>query len=317
MLQLGLLTPRQYSSATKKRRMAGSGVAFTLLRTSDPPTQEETLRFEEISYGLRTSNGTTRMTYRNRMPDVNQTALRLIREFYQPDCKIAIQDRAASTCLTSAEWAKQLLIDYPNAEFEASDALLSLFMVCLSGGGTFIVEPNGLPLQYIEPPFAVCLSPREPFRYLLNHLVVVRARRKFRNLALPKELCGFSDNGTGYQIQEIPCVHPEALVLSKHDHRFAIRVRSIFEVTSRVDVLRTMNILNFEYFAADQITNAISAAFQSVNEGGLWIVGRTLKENGKNHVTFFRRTRKNWQILDRIGNGSEIEKLVAANNEHK
>jgi hypothetical protein len=313
MLQLGLLTPRQYSLATKKRRMAGSGVAFTLLQTSDPPTQEEVLRFEEISYGLRTSNGTTRMTFRNRMPDVNQMALSLIRASYQSEAEIVVQDRAASTCLTSTEWAKQLLIDYPRVQFEASDTLLNLFVVSLEDGGTFIVEPNGQPLQYIESPFAVCLSPREPLRYLLNHLVVLRGRKRFRSLALREKLFDLCDKKKEYGIGKISCVHPEALALSENDPRFTVRVRSIFEATPGVDVLRTMNILNFEYFSTQHIINGISAAFHSVRPGGLWVVGRTLKENGKNHATFFRRKEENWEILDRIGSGSEIEKLVTDN----
>ena len=134
MLQFGLLTPNQYARATKQRRLAGSGVAFTLLETSDPPTKEEVLRFEEISYTLRTSNGTTRMTFRHRMPDVDEVALRLIRQSYRPDAELIVQDRAASTCLTSTEWAEQLLPVFPRIQFEASDTLLYLFRISASGG---------------------------------------------------------------------------------------------------------------------------------------------------------------------------------------
>ncbi|MGB2635573.1 MAG: hypothetical protein WAM58_16710 [Candidatus Acidiferrum sp.] len=311
MLQFGILTSEQYARATMKRRMAGSGVAFTLLETSDPPTQDEVQRFEEISYSLRTSNGTTRMTFRNRMPDVNEVALKLIRGSYRPYAELIVQDRAASTCLTSTEWARQLLSAYPKTQFEASDALLHLLRISVAGGQTFIVEPGGQPLQYIASPFAVCLCPREPLRYLLNHLVLVRARKMFRSLALPKNL-SVSQGNKEYRIGEISCVHPEAGVLSKNDPRFTIRTRSVFDRSPGVDVVRTMNILNLAYFPTEQLIDGIQAAFQSVKPGGLWIVGRTHEEDSKNHVTFFRRTDKGWQVLERIGNGSEIEMLVTA-----
>jgi hypothetical protein len=71
-----------------------------------------------------------------------------------------------------------------------------------------------------------------------------------------------------------------------------------------------MNILNMAYFSRTCLLDGIHAAFESVKPGGLWIVGRTLEENLTNHVTVFRRTAEKWEVLDRIGNGSEIEELV-------
>lgn len=314
MLQFGLLTPNQYALATKKRRLAGSGVAFTLLQTSDPPTKEEILRFEEISFSLRTSNGTTRMTFRHRMPDVDEVALHLIRQCHQSDGELIVQDRAASTCLTSTEWAEQLLPAYPKIQFEASDSLLYLLRVSMSGGRTYILEPSGQPLQYIESPFVVCLCPREPLRFPLNHLVAARAKRTFRRLSLPQNLSA-SVMTSEYRIDRISCVHPEALSLTRRDPRFTIRMRSVFERTPGVDVLRTMNILNRAYFNTHQLTDGIDAAFHSVKPGGMWIVGRTHEEDAMNHVTFFQRTDRGWEVLERIGNGSEIEKLVTGEAE--
>jgi len=309
MVQFGLLTPEQYSRASKKRRMMGSGVAFTLLETSDPPTAGEIQRFEEISYSLRTSNGTTRMTFRKRMPDVDELTLRLLRQSHSDDTALVVQDRAASNCLTSAEWARQLLPSYPKAQFEASDALLYFVRIALANGETYILEPSGQPLQYIKSPFALCLCPREPLRFPLNQVVAALAKRKFRKLSLPRELPAITENAN-YRIDRISCVHPEARALSNEDSRFVIRVRSVFDRTPGVDVLRTMNILNLVYFQTGQLLGAVQASFETLKEGGLWILGRTHETDAKNHVTFFRRTTRGWEILDRIGRGSEIENLV-------
>lgn len=314
MLQFGILTSSQYARATTRRRLSGSGVSLSLLEVGDRPTKEEILRFEEISYGLHTSNGTTRMTFRHRMPDVDEAALRLLRQSYRSDAALIVQDRAASTCLTSTEWAERLFSAFPRTEFEASDTLLYLLRISLPNGPSYIVEPSGQPLQCIDSPFAVSLCPREPYRYPVNHLIAARAKWRFRRLALPDKLTD-SAGSSVYRIDKISCVHPEANSLNKRDARFTIRRRSVFERTSGLDVLRTMNILNLAYFSIQQLIDGIHAAFESLKPGGLWIVGRTHEEDKTNHVTFFRRTEEKWEVLERVGNGSEIEELVTRNGE--
>jgi hypothetical protein len=309
MLQFGILTADQYARATRRRRLTGSGVSLNLAEVSDHPTRDEILRFEEISSRLCTSNGTTRATFRHRLVDVDDVAFHLLRRDYRADDELIVQDRAASSCLTSTEWAEQMLVAFPLAHFEASDRLLHLFRISLPGGKMYFVEPGGQPLQYVESPFVVCLYPREPYRYLLNHFVAGLAKWSFRRLSLPANLAD-SAASYKYRIDKISCVHPEARSLSQRDPRFTVCERSVFQRTAGLDVLRTMNILNLAYFSKKQLVDGIHAASDSLKPGGLWIVGRTLEESHTNHVTFFRRTEKKWEVLQRIGNGSEIEELV-------
>lgn len=92
---------------------------------------------------------------------------------------------------------------------------------------------------------------------------------------------------------------------------FRLRVRSLFELMpGACHVLRTMNILNKEYFSPEQLTAGVHAAFQSLKPKGIWIVGRTAEDDFSNHVTFFRRQEDGWEVLERIGKGSDIEDLV-------
>ena len=164
--------------------------------------------------------------------------------------------------------------------------MLCLPRISLSGGRADIAEPSGGPLRYIESPFVVSLCPREPYRYPLNHLVAAHAKRKFRRLSLPDNLAD-SAGRSEYRIEKISCVHPEADSLSKRDVRFTIRLRSVFERTPGLDVLRTMNILNLAYFSIQQLIDGIHAAFESLKPGGLWIVG--LKKDARfNYVTVFK-----------------------------
>ena len=273
-------------------------VAYNLLRTSDNPGPEEIRMFEDICMTLRTSNGTFRTTFPGRFRDVDAASLRWIASSFRLGSLLRVQDRAASTGLTSAEWWGGLSPAFPALEFEASDLLLEL-MELSAGEETFVVEPNGLPLQYIRPPFVTSLSYPESWRNPILRWVSSWAKRRFRGL--PGNI----------QPRAISCIHPQARQLLRTTPGFRFVVRSVFECTpAGCDVLRTMNILNLSYFPAGQLIQAVRAIFDSLVPGGLWIVGRSLESDLSNHASILRRHEDGWEVLERIGQGSEIEDLA-------
>lgn len=312
MLRFGIYTEQQYRRAGPHRRDLGAQVAYSLLDVGNDPSDERIAMFEDLCFRLRTSNGTFRTSFPRRFVDLDAAASRWLRELFAPEAPIQIQDRAASHCLTSCDWAQRIFAAYPRAEFEASDIILSLYELSLPSGDTYIVEPGGEPLQYIRPPFVLSVRHREPRRYPLNLWLSARARRRFARLGLP-EGWQQSESGADYVVRRISCVHPRAAALAARDTRFRVRTRSVFEVTPETcDVLRTMNILNRAYFSEDELASAVNAAFDSVRAGGMWIVGRTWEKDFSNHATFFLRREDAWEVLGRIGNGSEIEQLALA-----
>jgi hypothetical protein len=308
MLRLGVWSRDRY------RRLRGHGpiwklaMSYKLADIPDDATDEEVRMFEDVHLSFCTSNGTFRKTFRHRFRDIDAALLKLLSDVYKPDAPLHIQDRAVSHALTSCEWAEQLLQAFPNADFEASDILLYVYAVSLSPHETYIVEPSGNPLQWIRPPFVVGLSQREPWRYLLNHFMAAHAKRRFGRLRLAKQLPDGKGDVAG--VNRIYCVHPEARSLARRNPQFRIVTRSVFDCTPDLDVLRTMNILNRSYFAEKQLIGGIEAAFDSLKLGGIWIVGRTLEEDNSNHVTFFRKSKRGWDVLLRIGKGWEMEDLA-------
>jgi hypothetical protein len=117
--------------------------------------------------------------------------------------------------------------------------------------------------------------------------------------------------GPRYSVRRMPFVHPEARSLAARDPRFQFRARSIFEYTpAACHVLRTMNIFNRAYFSEEQLCEGANAAFHSIKPGGVWILGRTLEKDLSNQVTFLRRMDHGWEVLERIGKGSDIEDLA-------
>jgi hypothetical protein len=311
MLRFGICTADQYLRAGERRRFSGSRVAYSLLDVGDAPTEEQVRTFEDVSFTLRTSNGTFRTTFRQRFRDVDEVALRLMRSSYAPDAELRIQDRAVSHGLTSWEWAEKLFAVFPGAEFEASDLLLYLIKVSLPTGETYIVEPDGKPLQYIKPPFVVSLHYPESWRYPVNRAIAARAKRRFEELRLPEGWPEKTHESPRYRLSKIPFVHPEARLFGKKNPRFQFRARSVFDHSpGACHVLRTMNIFNKAYFSPQQLAEGANAAFQSIRPGGIWIVGRTLEEDFSNHATFLRRQDTGWEVIERIGDGSEMEQVA-------
>ena len=302
VLTFGIYTAEQYVRALGKRHMSGASVSYGLLKIGANPTEQEISRFEDISLIFCTSNGTRRTTCRQRMQDVDATTLDLLQRCHQQRTDLLMQDRGASSCLTSAEFAGCLFRAFPYANLEASDRLLWVFRISLAKGKAYIVEPDGEPLQYICPPFVVSLNAYKPERSPLRRIIAAQGNRLFRQLGFPK-VC------QTHKMDRISCIHPEAASLSKKDSRFQIRIRSVFEHSSGLDVLRTMNVLNKDYFSLEKLVEGVHAAFQSLKPGGLWIVGRTLGDR-TNHVTFLRRAERQFEVTARIGKGSEIEELA-------
>jgi hypothetical protein len=307
MLRFGIHTQDQFMKAGKRRRFLGARVSYGLLNIGTDPTEDQVRTFEDISFTLQTSNGTYRTTFRNRLRNVDAATTEILRGLYPRDAELFVQDRAVSHGLTSLEWARQLLQIFPSVRFEASDTLLCLIQLELASGEKYILEPDGQALQYVSPPFVVGLFHEESPALPVNRFVAARAKRRLQKLSLPRGWMD-SDGGDGYKVAKIPCVHPEALSYERKNPQFSVRRRSVFDVApNEAHAIRTMNIFNKDYFSIAQLRDGAQGIFQSLKPGGIWIVGRTLENDFSNDVTILQKEEDGWQILVRIGNGSEME----------
>ena len=307
MFRFGICTEEQYRLTVEGR--VPSSIAWSLLRFNGNPTAEQVRLFEDITRRTRTSNGTHRTSFARRFADLDIVTLDWMKRLFPSDEELRIQDRAASHCLTSWELAQCVFPAFPKACLEASDRVLHLLQLSLSSGETYILEPDGQPLQYIRPPIVVSLSGNEPRRYPVNRLIARWAAWRLKRMRRPAGSQARSMGGL--PVVRLSCIHPVAAGAAAADTRFQIRERSVFDATAAsCHVLRTMNILNLAYFSPKQLSSAAGAAFESVSLNGLWVVGRTREEDSSNHATFFARRQRGWEVLGRFGAGSEIEEFV-------
>jgi len=76
------------------------------------------------------------------------------------------------------------------------------------------------------------------------------------------------------------------------------------------DLVRAMNILNPIYFNSNQLNIALNLIYQSLNQDGILLVGRTHIEDGKNHASFYKKTTNGFSLLEHHNKGTEIDTLV-------
>jgi hypothetical protein len=339
MIKLGVWRPDQFYPAPPKSlldrlyyALSRTRVSFHLVKTPEQPSRSDIQFFERLLPYICLSSGVYRTTYRQRFKNLNPLVNQVLAQHFAPSEKLLVEDWAASDCLTSNEWARALTPLFPQLNFLASDLLL--FLIEAREAGTekrFIFEPAGSPLQYVNPPFVVRLGQPEPMVFPLNWLLYRSALRRWRHVRkswnIPEH---WKDSLTQdplhqgkFEFRKLLLIHPEALQLASEDLRFALHCHSIFEPSARVNhVIRSMNIYNRAYFSEAQLREGVRCVGESLLPGGIWIVGRTIDKNASTHeVTIFqKRASGEFQVLQRIGPGSEIEDLAltvkTAQNQH-
>lgn len=321
MLKLGICTTVQ---DTPLGRLWRRGLAAaTILPTQGLSTAFDFHRFERVVSHLQLSNGTAMTTLSKRLTAVDQRVAGVLRTIFPRSTQLLVEDWAVSTGITALEWCQSLQGLYPNLRFAASDWMLYLIEVRHERTPyAFIVEPNGTPIQYIRDPFVVSLTKQQHFVYFVNRIVQRQALRKWADIArqvhLPVDWADREESQSislpPFSLRRIPLLHPQ--VLNMQSEQFKVKQHSIFSrLAHPVHVIRTMNILNHSYFSNSRLQSAADTVRRSLLPGGLWIVGRTVKDKPPEHeVSVMQNGFDGWKPILRIGNGSEMESILGCNN---
>lgn len=326
MLKLGVYRLDQFYAVHRQGLAASIRFQLTRGRTSmqllgaDLPLPEKVALFERIIRGVQLSSGVWRYTSRGRFEQLDGYLNRILAKHFDSGAALDVHDWAASDCSTSAEWASALSSQFPNARLTASDLMLFVVEGTLPDGDAYIFEPSGVPLQYIHPPFVIRLSPPErpvlPVNWALCRRVRPKAQDLWRQWAIPSS---WIESGSEtleqppLMFRKISLIHPEAEALRRRSNLFTVRKHSIFDrLPDCCDVIRSMNILNRSYFSETRLLEGARAVWLSLKPEGIWIVGRTLKENPPVHAaTVFTKDERGFRLIDRYDKGSEIDELVA------
>lgn len=294
-------------------------LAYSLLRTPALCSECDRRRFEQVIQTVRLGSGVFRTTYSQRFADLDTEFQSILEETYEFNRVLRLCDWAASDALASLEWADTVFARYPFATMEASDTVLHLVEASNDARETYILEPDGTPLQYIRPPFVVSASRRERFFYPVNVAISWWAARRFRELkrvTASVRWKGAADTSTTqigrWRLRLIPLVHPSAAKAAASCSRFRIAHHDVFvPQRPRCHVLRVMNLFNPEIFSPERTTQALTNLVDSIELGGFLIVGRTIEgPSRQNDVSIIRKSSSGVTIAARIGRGWESEFLL-------
>lgn len=326
MLKLGVYRVDQYPRPAVRGPLAWlhrGRVAYSLLATSDPPTTREIEVFEWIMLHLRLTGGVYRTTSPGRFRDLDLWFNTVLKTRFRGQEVIEVQDWAASAGITSAAWHEVLHEAFPGVRLTASDLNLFLIEMQVAGQGSYIFEAGGGALQFIAPPFVIRLDQPEPLSLPVNRMLARRARARLEALrrehgidpAAVEFPAGAEQVRQGPLVfRKIPLIHPRAAALARSAASFRVERHSVFEPAGRpAHVVRTMNILNAGYFDSTQLQRGARSVWESLVPGGLWIVGRTVKDAPPlHHVSVLVKTGTGFELLERYNQKSEIEDLARA-----
>jgi hypothetical protein len=301
--------------------MYGRRVSYQLLRTSTPATPVEIAIFDNIIYYLKLASGIYTTTVPGRFSEFDTWLAQHFAQVFDRDCPLVVEDWGTSDSTTSSDWFPVLREQFPHARLVASDLTQHLIEATVENDGVYVLDADGRPLQYIAPPFVIRFP--EPMPFVLNRWIAARARRRLDRLAAGAGI-NLADLRFDHPEQEIhrppfvfrrlSLVHPRAAALSRADPAFEVATHSVFDVSGRSpDVIRTMNVLNRDYFSDAELTDAVGAVWASLKDRGVWIVGRTITESPRvHHASILQKTWTGFKLLAQHVAPSEVEALALA-----
>jgi hypothetical protein len=245
----------------------------------------------ELFTRIRLPSGVHKTTELRRLDDVNERVLR----FLPSDRPLELMDVAVSTAITTVEWSEQLTAAGIDHHLLAGD--------------------SHIDAAWLSLPFCDLLLDRDRNRLLLavvlGRSIDVLGSSWRSALALPVLKTAVRVS----KVMRVPMRHIELVsprvrgcpaIDIVEDDIFVARP----ELRGRFHVVRAANILNRGYFDDARLRAAVAGLRERLRPGGLLIVCRTL-EDGSNHGSFFKADGDGWTVIDRIGDGSEIERLIA------
>jgi hypothetical protein len=294
-------------------------LAYSLLRLPETTDEKAIRQFETVIKTVRLSSGSCRTTHPERLSDVDAEVQPILESLFPRDAPLAVYDWGASDALVSSEWADLLLAKYPRLEFTASDSILWLTEATHEQGEVYVLEPDGTPIQYVNPPFVISLYHRERIFYPLNMIARKWGARAVESLKLaaseiqwrrvPEETVW---KQPPWSFRQIPLIHPRALSFARQHPNFRITQHDAFtESAEKCDILRAMNLFNPRVFTPENLRRGIQAAFNSLKEGGVFIFGQTnTTAPFQSDVSIFRRIGGKCAVIGRLANGSELQDLT-------
>jgi hypothetical protein len=303
----------QAQAAQREKR--GARFALTLLedlQRSYTGTEDGVLN--QLYDQLTVAHGIYKTTRRGRFAEFDKVLVDDVLKRFAGIETLCVHDLAASSGISSLELFRALDASR-RVELHFSDLYDRLHVVRVPDSNWDVVfDSAGHALEYVGHGFALSASKGESRRHPVNRLLKRMLDRSLlpradQLLDLPQIRKGGSSNE---HVRDVLLLHPECLRALDEFPNFEFRRHDLFTpLQGRYHVLRAMNIFNPGYFAPEQIAAGVGACAGSLEDGGLFVIGRTIEEeDGRTRATAFERNGKSLSPIWDFNGGAENKSLI-------
>ncbi len=261
---------------------------------------------EEFFTSLRLRNGTYKTTFQRRFSEINHA----LRKFLESgDIAVgSVLDVGISSGSNTVELYQDLDSAGYKSKIVGTDLMPDAWLVHVFPGCFALVDDTAYPLRY-----DVFNRSMKPWVTRNDYRSVVFILRKCINLVLGFRANQLMRNPRSKAIQKVELVTPRlrehANIIVQKDN--ITKYNQAFE--DRFNFIRVANVLNKSYFSDEELTVSLGniRRYMTRPRGALLVV-RT-HEDGTNHGTLFDIDGgTGCKVLQRFGQGSEIEDIVLA-----
>jgi chemotaxis methyl-accepting protein methylase len=281
---------------------------YDAVRTADAEAERQAQ--EAILKRFVTANGTYKRTSRARFDAFDTQLVEVIHASAssagQP---LSIHDVAVSDGRTTCDLYEKLdALLAGRFELFATDLCVRVRSVRRSGSNLIVVvDDDDRPLQIVLPPFVLPLPRTESWLFPVNRVLrAVLLRGPVKSL-----LDRYARRAQDIVVTETTLVCSETTRLLRergnlHVERYDLLVRPPRDY----QVVRAMNILNPDYFSAEQLARALRNVRESLVEGGVFAVGSNDDAGSTVHGAIYRKRGERFEEMAVSGNGPAIAPLL-------
>jgi hypothetical protein len=267
---------------------------------------------ERILSGFTVVNGVFKRTSSERMGQFDGATLATVKNL---GCRkpLVVHDMAVSDGRTACDFFLKLSAEFDNCvEFYATDLAFKVTAVKQFGNRTIVVvDGKGNVLQLVYPPFVLPMRAIESWLFPINRIL----RSVLMHTAAKRIVKQYQLGDEKLECRELPLICSEARALLASRSNFHLHEYDLFDrAPRRYGLVRAMNIFNLSYFPPKTIKRALYNVFDSLNEGGLFVVGSNGDAGSTVNGGIYQKRGGSFSSLYRSGNGAAIDELVRQTN---
>lgn len=308
-----------------KMNITAHRLFYTEYIRSLPDSMAETAESDFFCY-LQLRNGTFKSTTSDRLTDVNNATTSYFSTIENPPRSFL--DVAVSSGVSTDEWYENLLkAGFKGVEMLGTDSTLHAYLIEFNKYFRVLVQNCNFPLQYDLLGIAIKANKFRRLDYINGVYIISKflkfiyhiASEKYQLVKLLNENNFTNNDKWLYDIDNVRIIIRKLKLISprlikKNNVIFSdddLSLQNPPSLKNRFDVIRAANILNLVYFPEKTLITFLNRLKERLRGPGSFIIICRTNDHGKNNATLFKlNCNYRFEVVFRVGAGSEIEDIV-------